>query len=65
MSKELAGLAGLICARELFGTKEVATALDISVKTAETHRTNIMRKLKLHSVGELIRYAIRNNMIKP
>jgi len=45
--------------------KEVATVLNISVKTAETHRTNIMRKLKLHSVGELVRYAIRNNMINP
>jgi DNA-binding NarL/FixJ family response regulator len=46
-------------------TKEVAVILGISVKTAETHRSNIMRKLEMHSVGELIRYAVRNNMIEP
>ena len=45
--------------------KEVANALGITVKTAETHRTNIMRKLDLHSVSELVRYAIRNQMIEP
>jgi len=44
--------------------KEVATALGISVKTAETHRAAIMRKLGLHSVGELVRYAIRNHIIE-
>ncbi len=45
-------------------TKEVASVLDLSVKTAETHRSNIMRKLKLHSVGELVLYAIRNNIVQ-
>jgi DNA-binding CsgD family transcriptional regulator len=45
--------------------KEVASALNISVKTAETHRTNIMNKLDLHSIGELVRYAVRNNMVEP
>ena len=45
--------------------KEVATALGISTKTAETHRTNVMRKLDLHSVTELVRYAIRNKIIEP
>jgi DNA-binding NarL/FixJ family response regulator len=44
--------------------KEVASALGISVKTAETHRTNIMNKLNLHSLSELVRYAVRNNMIE-
>jgi len=44
--------------------KEVAAALGISVKTAETHRATIMRKLGLHSIGELVRYAIRNNIIQ-
>jgi DNA-binding NarL/FixJ family response regulator len=44
--------------------KEVATTLHISVKTAETHRTNIMRKLDLHSVSELVRYAVRNHIIE-
>jgi len=43
-------------------SKEVATVLNISVKTAETHRDNIMRKLELHSVSELVRYAIRNQI---
>ena len=46
-------------------SKEVAVTLGISVKTAETHRSNIMRKLEMHSVSELIRYAVRNNMIEP
>jgi DNA-binding NarL/FixJ family response regulator len=45
--------------------KEVAVALRISVKTAETHRTNLMRKLDLHSISELVRYAIRNKMVEP
>lgn len=45
--------------------KEVATHLGISVKTAETHRAAIMRKLGLHSIGELVRYAIRNHLIEP
>jgi DNA-binding NarL/FixJ family response regulator len=45
-------------------SKEVASALGISVKTAETHRANIMRKLELHSVSELVRYAIKNQIIE-
>ena len=45
--------------------KEVATALDISVKTAETHRANIMRKLDLHSLSELVLYAVRNHIVEP
>ena len=46
-------------------SKEVATALGISVKTAETHRANILRKLEMHSVSELVRYAIKHYMIEP
>jgi DNA-binding NarL/FixJ family response regulator len=46
-------------------SKEVAVALSISVKTAEKHRTNIMRKLGAHSVSELVRYAVKNHMIEP
>jgi DNA-binding NarL/FixJ family response regulator len=46
-------------------SKEVASALSISVKTAETHRANIMRKLEIHSVSELVRYAVRNQIIEP
>jgi len=45
--------------------KEVATALNISIKTAETHRTNIMNKLDLRSITELVRYAVRNNIVEP
>jgi DNA-binding NarL/FixJ family response regulator len=44
--------------------KEVACSLSISVKTAETHRSNIMRKLEFHSVSELVRYAVRNQIIE-
>ena len=45
-------------------TKEVACQLNLSVKTAETHRSNIMRKLGLHSVSELVLYAVRNNIVQ-
>ena len=45
-------------------SKEVAESLSISVKTAETHRANIMRKLEIHSVSELVRYAVRNQIIE-
>jgi DNA-binding NarL/FixJ family response regulator len=45
-------------------SKEVAAQLGLSVKTAETHRANIMRRLDCHSVSELVRYAVRNNIIE-
>jgi len=45
-------------------SKEVAVVLNLSVKTAETHRTNVMRKLDLHSVADLVRYAVRNNLVQ-
>jgi DNA-binding NarL/FixJ family response regulator len=45
-------------------SKEVAIVLSLSVKTAETHRTNVMRKLDLHSVADLVRYAVRNNIVQ-
>ena len=45
--------------------KEVAAALNISVKTAETHRSRIMAKLQLRSIGELVRYAVRNRIVEP
>lgn len=45
-------------------SKEMAAALNISAKTAETHRANIMRRLDYHSVTQLVRYAIRNHVIE-
>lgn len=45
--------------------KEIASALRISAYTAETHRRNIMQKLNLHSVAQLTRYAIRNQLLPP
>ena len=45
-------------------SKEVAVTLDLSVKTAETHRTNIMRKLDFHSVADLTLYAVRNGIVQ-
>jgi DNA-binding NarL/FixJ family response regulator len=45
-------------------SREVGESLSISVKTADTHRANIMRKLDLHSVTELVRYAVRNQIVK-
>lgn len=43
--------------------RDVGKLLDISVKTAETHRARIMRKLRIESVADLVRYAIRNGII--
>ncbi len=43
--------------------KDVAKALGISVKTVETHRVNIMNKLALQNLAQLIRYAVQNRLI--
>jgi DNA-binding NarL/FixJ family response regulator len=43
--------------------KEVARALQLSVKTVETHRSNIMRKMEFASLPDLVRYAIRNKIV--
>jgi DNA-binding NarL/FixJ family response regulator len=44
--------------------KQVAQILDISIKTVETHRATAMQKLKLRTTAELVRYAIRNNIVE-
>lgn len=44
--------------------KEVGAILGISTKTAESHRSNIMRKLNIHEVANLVRYAIRQGLIR-
>jgi DNA-binding NarL/FixJ family response regulator len=43
--------------------KEIGAALGVSVKTAETHRARLMAKLGVHSIAELVRYAVRNQII--
>ena len=45
-------------------SKEVGSILEISTKTAETHRSNIMKKLELHNVAALVRYAVRNRIVE-
>jgi len=44
--------------------KEIAQRLNISVKTVETHRASAMRKLKLKTTADLVRYAVRNQLIQ-
>jgi DNA-binding NarL/FixJ family response regulator len=45
-------------------SREIATELGTTFKTIETHRANIMRRLECHSVTDLVRYAIRNDIIQ-
>jgi DNA-binding NarL/FixJ family response regulator len=45
-------------------TKEIAARLNVSVKTIETHRASAMRKLKLKTTADLVRYAVRNQLIQ-
>lgn len=45
--------------------KEIATKLFISVKTVETHRSAVMRKVEVNSIVELVHYAIRNKLVEP
>lgn len=50
---------------ESFSNKEIAAKLGMSVRTADTHRTNIMKKLDLHDVAALTRWAIANKLVDP
>lgn len=45
-------------------SKEVASLFNLSTKTAETHRSNIMRKLDIHSIRDLVVYAVKNDIIQ-
>lgn len=45
-------------------SKDIALQLGLSVKTADAHRANVMRKLDLHSVSELVLYAVRNKIVQ-
>lgn len=45
--------------------REVALQMGISVKTVESHRANVMRKLEIGSIVELVRYAVRNELVRP
>ena len=47
-----------------FSNKEIADKLHISHRTADTHRTNIMRKLELHNVAEMVRFAFQNKLVE-
>jgi len=51
----------LVC--EAKASKEIASILGVSLATAETHRSNILRKLGLHCIAELVLYAVRNEII--
>jgi DNA-binding NarL/FixJ family response regulator len=44
--------------------RQVAEALGLSIKTADTHRSKIMRKLNIHSIRDLVLFAIRNNIVQ-
>jgi DNA-binding NarL/FixJ family response regulator len=46
-------------------SKEIATLLNVSVKTAESYRANIMEKLDIHETAGLVRYAIRRGLVVP
>jgi DNA-binding NarL/FixJ family response regulator len=48
---------------EGLSTKEIARRLDLSVKTIDTHRTQLMRQLDIHEVTGLVRYAMRAGLI--
>ena len=45
--------------------KEVASVLNLSPHTVESHRTNLMQKLNLHNTAEIVLYAVRKNIILP
>ena len=74
LAPDEAGVPGILTAREREivqllaeskSNKEVSHLLGISVKTVQTHRATIMRKLGINSVVDLVHYAIRNHLVTP
>lgn len=74
LTPEDSGAHGILTAREREivqllaeskSNKEVSLLLGISVKTVQTHRATIMRKLGINSIVDLVHYAIRNNLVTP
>jgi DNA-binding NarL/FixJ family response regulator len=49
---------------EGYTTKEIAKKLNVSIKTIDTHRTQIMERLDIHDIASLVRYAIRMGIVK-
>jgi DNA-binding NarL/FixJ family response regulator len=54
----------VVLVAEGLGNKQVAATLGISAKTVESHRRNVMHKLRLRSTADLVRYAVRNGLIQ-
>jgi len=55
----------LLLVAQSHSSKEVATKLSVSVKTAENHRTNLMRKLGIHDTAALVRFTFRHGLLDP
>jgi DNA-binding NarL/FixJ family response regulator len=51
----------MICAGKIL--KEIAQKLDLSIKTVSTYRSRILKKMKMENNAELIRYAIKNQLV--
>jgi len=47
------------------GTRQIAERLNLSVKTVETHRAQIMLRLDIHDLPGLVRFALRNGLLPP
>ncbi len=62
LSNRERGVVQLIA--EGYSNKQIAGILNLSVKTVETHRSAIMRKLGVHSSAAVVRYAVRNKLLE-
>ena len=50
---------------EGYSTKEIADLLDVSIKTVEAHRSNLMERLDIRDIAGLVRLAIRTRLVSP